>query len=880
MPGRGVKGGVRNACWTPVRRNGYHPRPLMRLRPLLTLAVALACAAGAAAQDAPVVRSVDIEGLRIHPAEDVRLKMETQVGKPYSRATLERDIRRLYQTGWFAEVRKSERCVETGPEAVIVLEVLENDVLKEIVYVGNRQFNDKEISEGALLKTGEYFAPYKVKLDADRIRDRYVEEGFAFAKVEAAQTATGSGTVVTLTVREGPRVRVSDIWFTGNVELSSWALGREMATKERTFWSILTPPVYKASQLAGDMDALVRYARGEGFLDARVFVRELTWDSDKSNVDVHIQVEEGMRYVVDSVTFEGNALFPTEELLRDLRVLPGAPFALKLLDRDERWMVDRYGEQAYIDARVTPVPEFTGEPGHVRLRWRIVEGEKVYVGRIDFLGNNRTREKVLRREMRLEPGEAFNKRHLDLGMDRIGGLRFFEPAPLELLQRAWPPARDPVVVVEVIPGEEPDERDVVVHVREGRTGNFKIGGSYSDDGGFSGLLEVTQNNFDLFDIPKSVTELITGEGFAGAGQIFQITLQPGFERSRYQASFTEPWIFDWPISMTHSLTHYDQDFRFYRERRSGTTLDFGRRWDDFAANIPGRLDPSLSRGVGGGILQGISYAMIHLPGWFFFDDHLVQGYGGLRFWERNWSVGLGYRLYRINILDPRRDAPLDVFEVAGSNYLSSVTARVAIDRRNSRVFPSQGFVSNFSWEQAGYPFGGDFNYWKAQFRHAAYSTLWTRKDGGKWIVQSDIRAGYAKAVYLSSEVPIFERFYAGGYSLRGFEPRTISPKERDEPIGGHIMALASLELSFPIIRPEVFGRDIDVLRGAFFTDWGTVVANSHDFGRFRWSVGFGIRLQIPLGPQVVPITVDFGFPLREQEDDEGQTVHIGFDFGF
>jgi outer membrane protein insertion porin family len=862
-----------------------YPPPLMNFQRFLAAALIFSAAAIARAQDAPVVKRIEIEGLRIHTPDEVRSKMSTHVGRAYSAETLDEDIRRLFGLGWFADVKRSERSILEGAQAVvIVLEVLENDVLREVRYVGNRKFDSEDLAAGAILKAGEYFAPWKVKLDADRIRDKYLAEGFALVKVTPTEASTGKGTIVTMTVREGPRVSVFDIDIRGTAGLDAGKMEKEMQTKDTDIWNFVSPPDFRADVLEEDVKALVRYARNQGYLDAKVYLRELEWDADRHWVSIHIQVEEGIRYVVDSVDIEGAELFAVNELYRGLKVRPGEPFALGVVDRDEMWMVDKYREKAYIDVEIFAVPRYQPQKGHVKLTWKIREGSKVYVGRIDFVGHHRTREKVLRREMRLLPGEEFNKLLLDASKNGLGDLRYFEPNRPQIINRAWGPVRDPVIVIEVLPGSQKDERDLLIHVQEGRTGNLQFGGTYSDEGGFSGKLAVTQNNFDLFDLPKSLGELFNGEGFAGGGQIAAIDLQPGFQRSSYSASFTEPWMLNYPVYMTVAGHFSDTDQRFFRDRRLEGSIDFGHRWDDFVAAPPGKLDSELSGTFMGSILQGISYAAIHLPLYFAFDDHVVRGYSVDDFYTRNYSVGIGYRLSRINIIKVSDDAPTDLKDVEGVNYLSSITLHVTLDRRNSSLTPSQGFLSTVSYEYAGYPIGGYFDFWKINYRHQAFTTLWTIDTGplggGKIIFETDLNGGFAQEHYYSRSLPIFERYYAGGKTLRGFEPRTISPKEGDDPIGGNIKVLASAEITWPIIRPELYGRDIDILRGAVFTDWGTVVAHTHDFGYFRWSVGIGIRLQIPLGPQVVPLTIDWGIPLRKQHGDRRQAIHIGFDFGF
>ncbi|MBI2922474.1 MAG: outer membrane protein assembly factor [Planctomycetes bacterium] len=862
-------------------------------RALIPAILIFAFASPAAAQGERTVKRIEFEGLRLHSADEILRKMEIREGKPWSDAVFDSDRRRLYGTGWFSRFEKSPRCIFEGPDAVVlVVEVLENDVVREIRFNGNRQFNDEEISENSHLKAGEYFSEFRMSMDANRIRDRYLEEGYAFVKVDTARSAGEKGVVATFTIREGPRARVRGVELHGLRQLTRSKARRVVSATAGTFLgNLFSPPVYKAQELARDVERLARYAQSEGYLDARVYLKELEWNEDRTRVTAHVQVEEGIQYIVDSMEIEGNRIIATEELMRGLLALPGEPCALKNVERDEDALIGKYRDAAYVDADVQLRQTVLGDrPGRVKLVWRIREGEKVYVSRIDFFGNSRTREKVLRRQMRLFPGDELNVGLLNQSMNRLKGLGYFEAPGREMLYRSWIPARDPdgIIVVECLPGEEKNVRDLFIHVQEGRTGNFQFGGTYSDAAGVSGFLRVTQRNFDLIDLPGSLAELFTGEAFAGGGQIMSINLQPGNRRSLYSVSFTEPWFLNLPMSLSLSGSSYDRDRRFYRDRRITGSAGLSWHWEpppmprlDFAEGVVGTPAPT---SLFTSLLHGFVSIFEHIPVYSLIDDLAIRQNSIARFWQRGWFVGADYSFSRIQISEIDHDAPSDVFDVEGLSYLSAVSLRVGFEHVDNPGMPSRGVISEVSYRHAGYPLGGDWDFWRYDFVNRSFTTLFVSKTGGKTVFSTEIRGAFAQEHYYTEEVPIFERLYLGGTgSFRGFETTTISPKDRDEPIGGNVLAFAGAEVSFPLVRLENGPGYLDFLRGVVFTDWGTVVESGHDFGHFRWSVGFGFRINVLgllSGGMQAPVSVDFGFPLKMQEDDERQTVHVGFDFGF
>ncbi|HRX85254.1 MAG TPA: outer membrane protein assembly factor, partial [Phycisphaerae bacterium] len=368
---------------------------------------------------------------------------------------------------------------------------------------------------------------------------------------------------------------IRKIIFSGNENIPDGEL-RKHITSQTYFW-IFRDGKFDEDTVEADAAAVQNFIRDEGYLDARVGY-QLDFSDDRRDLTVTFTIAEGRRYYVKDILFEGNTVFSSAELSAGLPLEVGAPIVQRKLDLAVKQITDQYGSAGYIDARVRPTRVFTEEEGYVRVTFTIDEGTQFHVGRIVVRGNERTQDKVIRRELGLYPGELFDLPDARESEQRIRDLRLFESASVA-----------PV-------GDEPGVRDVLVNIDEGRkAGNFIFGFGVTSNSGLVGSIVLDLNNFDIFDTPRSFTEFINRRAFYGAGQRLRIEAQPGTQLNRFRIDFTEPYLFDKPTRFDYSLYFFERGRESYNERRIGTTVSFGRRlqWEklkDWYGEIAFRLE--------------------------------------------------------------------------------------------------------------------------------------------------------------------------------------------------------------------------------------------------------------------------------------------------
>jgi outer membrane protein insertion porin family len=365
------------------------------------------------------------------------------------------------------------------------------------------------------------------------------------------------------------------------------------------------------------------------------------------------------------------------------------------------------------------------------------------------------------------------------------------------------------VTYEYQDGDSPGTKKAYFDVEEGKTGSIRFAAGISSDQGFTGSISFVKRNFDLFDIPTSWEEFLEGNAFTGAGQTLSLSFQPSQETVLFNISWEEPYLFDQNVDLGVNLFLSQSNRNSYQEDRLGTRISVGRRFG------------------------------------------------------REMVLDLSLRWELVSIEDLDFLAPTDAFAVAGDNTFSSLGLRYLWDKRDDLLLPSEGFLLSTGIEWSNEFLGGDFNFLKYTFSYDYYYTLYKQQDGEKHILDIGTRLGYADPFGGTEEVPIFERFFAGGLtSVRGFEYRTLGPQEFGEPIGGEAMYIGSLEYSFPLYD--------QILRGALFTDIGNIAETYDDgtFDDFRASYGFGLRVRLPqiLGPR--PLALNFGFPIIYNHGDD------------
>jgi outer membrane protein insertion porin family len=347
-----------------------------------------------------------------------------------------------------------------------------------------------------------------------------------------------------------------------------------------------------------------------------------------------------------------------------------------------------------------------------------------------------------------------------------------------------------------------------VIVEEARTGRFMIGAGVNSDLGFTGQVTIDERNFDIFGFPTSWAQIANGEAFRGRGQAFRLEAMPGNRVQRYLVSFTEPYLFWTPISLNVSGFLYDRGFFDWNESRAGGRLGPGYR-----------LTPDL-------------------------------------------SVSGAVRMEDVRITDPRVLGVQQLDRVLGSNDFYSGQASVRHDTRDLPFAPTEGHLFELRYEQAF----GEYDYPRGEFELRKYFMVRERPDSsGRHTISVSLSAGFS-----GSDTPLFENYFAGGFStLRGFDFRGASPVDSGVIVGGRFRTLGSVEYIMPLTAD-------DMIKGVAFCDFGTVEEEiTIDTDNFRVAPGFGFRISVPaLGP--APLAFDFAFPVASADTDDEQIFSFFF----
>ena len=695
----------------------------------LVVLLAVGAVGAAAAEAEPtgerIIRVVVIGNARVTTHRIIG-QMHLREGSNYTPVAADEDFKRIYAIGEFDNVVMRPQCEAGG--IVLTVEVTERPVLARLQFDGNRHFSDKDLTGALGVTPGGPIDRYRVFAGARAIQQKYRDDGYYFAAATLDEDMLAKSQVARFVITEGPRVRIQKIEFSGNASIGASELEKQMET--RAYVLILSPGVFDDDRLARDIAVLRTYYVEQGFLDVRID-RKLLFSPDRTHLTVQIIVAEGPRYKVRSVAFEGVQRFDRSCLAKQLGLAPGAAYTAEAVHKDAEMIADTYGEIGYIHVSVRPVLNFTETPGQVDVSFKVEEGRPMRVGEIRIEGNRLTQDKVIRRELRFYPEEAVNTKLVDRAKRRLEGLGIFRPGSVEIT---------------AIPTAQPDVEDVLVRVEETETGSLVFGAGISSNSGLLGNISFVQRNFDLSDVPKSPQEFWRGESFRGAGQTFQIVLEPGTELQRYRIDFADPHLADTDFSFSSSLFFFDRDRDTYDERRVGLNLGFGK---EVAEDL---------------------------------------------------RAYLNLRLENINIRNIDAGAPQDVFDVEGSSNLTSIEVGIVKDTTDSLLFPTEGYRWSGSVEQAG-ALGGSYTFTKCIVDGRRYWTI-TRDV----LDRRSVFSVHGRAGFIGGDAPIFERFFAGGQgSIRGFEFRGVGPREGDTALGGDFLALASAEYAFPIFDKNLTG---------------------------------------------------------------------------
>lgn len=815
----------------------------------------------------PIVVGIEVTGEDRYAEDRLVAALGQRVGRPLDRALVERGITYLWEA-FKVRAEVVERSAEGGIELQLIVQEMPVDL--EPRFIGYDGVKLKDLREWAGLDDSSELYLHQARRVRLRLIEGYKRKGFHFIEIdivtrtpeEFEEDTHGIGDVI-FRIREGRKVRVSDVVVHGNESLPTRGFGpwkdglvpvARTQLKGPRFLNWLGD-VYVEEKLEGDLLAMRNVYRDRGYLDAIVELDHLKFNEDFSRVVVHVVVDEGRPYKVGKLRVAGvvqmpetrglngepltqpaDLVFSEQELLSRCMLKPGTTFEKLRLDADREDLRDFFGALGYLshpslrDASwkfLEPELVFDVENKTVDVTYRIVQGRQLKIREVRISGANHTRDRVLRREITVLPGQIADMKEVTRSLRLLTATGYFsdDRRPLEHNEPTY----------RFLPTDDPEWVDIEFIVEEGRVVDFEIAGGLDSNNGVFGILSLQMRNFDITDLPSgffsSFGEVYRKEAFHGAGQTLNIQLSPGSQVDYTRINFVEPDIF------RRHFNRWSLDVDFIIRDRIYDEYDESRL----------RFKPRIGRQLG-----------IY------------------------WTLFTGVSLERVEVTDLEEGVPLPpqliAQEQAGQLTLNSALFDVTYRDVDSRLNPRDGeSLTLFNSLYTG-ALGSDADFFKTEL---AYESYWVTGDettdvkpGFKFSAGGGLALPYAD----TPNVPYTERFFLGGFrTLRGFEYRGVGPNVGDAPIGGETMLRGSIEFRYPLYsttRPGTF-RKQEMLRLLLFTDAGILDADAFkvDPNELRASVGFGFGLTVPF-----PLVLNFGFPVMKGDGDRRQVFSFNLAF--
>ena len=850
---------------------------------------------------------LDHRGQQAASDELVKAHIRLKPGEPFDPTVTDNDIKSLMGTHFFRSVDITE---ENTSEGVIVRYILKGlPTVTEIRFAGNsgRKFRHSKLMRKIRSRTGDTFNGMRLASDKQEIIKEYRKAGYHQATVERTDEIDDDlGQVaVTFNITPGQRVKIDDIVFEhiradqGDELFATQRQLRKVLKTRRHWWmSWLTGSgKFEEEQWEADMDELKKYFHSHGYIDFNI-EEEIEEEIKEGRIVLRLIIDQGYPYHVGNVIFEGNSddIYSDRELMdgaftfeHHVRpyLMEGAVFTPEGFEADVRAIRDLYEIKGYLDADIRGTYTPNTDTGQIDLHYNIVENEMVKVEKIEIRGNTTTKDKVIRRELTIHPGETFDMVSVKMSKRRLEGTGLFER-----------------VETEVEPIEDlPASRNLVIGVTEGRTANLMMGFGYGSIMSLYGQVGFTQGNFDLFNPPY----------FTGGGQKFRLQITAGSRHEDYMMTFEEPFLFDRKLRLSLDLYHRDNRFlsQYFNQKRTGARVGLSRTlFNDYTY---------------GGINYTIERVGIHDRSYYTYmlQEHDILEAGLI-------SPPLTGDPFKWEFDQARRDEG-EYAELNHDRMVSKFGTFLTYSTLNHALLPSRGQRTQLTAEIAGGPFGGETEMYRLELESAYYFPgLFPGH-----VLEVVGRAGVVDNFGSSSRVPYFDRFFLGGtHTMRGYDYRDIGPRlkkwkvskgmhegsqhygyhvdvvqdgqvvEKDkfipvyhnpsdfpfnghqsavyhpaegtswnpvvidgsEPLGGSSYWFGSMEYTIPII---------DNLRFALFYDIGMSYLDPYEFdlGEYADNWGVGLRLIVPM---LGPLRLDYGFPLSHPDyADGGGQFHFG-----
>ena len=739
---------------------------------------------------APTIQSVAVTGNQRIEGDTIGSYLVVAPGDPADPQLLDLGVKTLFNTGLFSDVSLSMQ-----PGGVLLIEVKENPIINQVILDGNKRVKEDKITEEVQLAPRAVFTKSKVQADVQRIIEVYRRTGrFAATVTPKVKLLEQNRVDVIYEIDEGPKTGVAKVNFVGNEVFTDGELRGVLLTKESRWWRFFSSNAnYDPDRLEYERELLRQHYGRNGYADFQVVnaVAELT--PDRKDFFITFTIDEGPKYTIGDVKVKTSLAKLDESVLeRFVPIKPGQTFDGEKVEKTVESITFATGATGYAFVDVNPRIQRNETSKTIDLTFEVNEGPRVYVERINIKGNTRTLDKIIRREVRIAEGDAFNRVLVDRSRARIRSLGYFGE-----------------VEIEEKPGSAPDRTELDVTVEERSTGSFSVGVGVSS----------TENFIVDFSIQES--------NLLGRGQFLRFRVQASSRTRSVDLRFTQPYFLDRNLAAGFSLFNNRTNFLesgFVRDR-TGFGLNAGFQVSEygrgnlqylFTRDDVDLVEDNIFNQVTLPIAPGTDPATFVVPGASINDLALLddQGVATQIFADAVSATG-----FRCDFLT-QSFSPL--CEQRGTFVTSLLGASLSFDKRDDPIDPSRGWRASLSASVAGV--GGDVNYYRTQFNGAYYHPLFAGFVGAL-----KLNAGYIDG-YAGDDVRLSDRFFQGAGTFRGFDVAGVGPRflnggginQRDnvifsQAIGGKVTAIASGEVLVPVPLPKEYG-----IRAALFADVGTV----------------------------------------------------------
>lgn len=725
------------------------------------------------------VRDIQVVGLQRVENETVMSYLDIDKSKVVSEDKMDESLKQLYATGLFEDVSFS-----VTPDGRMIISVIESPMINERVFDGNDKVDSAMLEKEVQSAPRTTYNKARVQEDVQRILEVYKRNGRYAAAVDPKIIKRDQNRVdLVFEIEEGPVASIDKVNFIGNTHYSSDDLESEIMSKESRWYRIFSSSEnYDAEKTNYDKEMLRRFYLKHGYADFRVVSAVAELSPDKKSFVLTYVLDEGPRYQVADIRIVSEIKdVNTEELKEVLLLEAGDTYNAEKAEKSVYEITEELGKKGFAFVDVNPELERNVADSTMVLTFRIKEGARVFVDKINISGNTRTDDDVIRREFRIDEGDAFNAAKIRASRRNVENLDYFSK-----------------VDIQTVPSDDSNKADVNVKVQEKSTGYFDVGVGYSTVNGALVRTGVTENNFQ------------------GRGQQLGFDIGVSQRAQDYNINFTEPYFLGRRLSAGVDLFHTSEDYQDEGSYDSAST---------------------------GGRLR---------LGWNYTDD---------------LSQYVRYTLRKDKIENVDKNASIYIKEEQG-DYVGSIFGQTLVyDKRDSAINPKEGYYLSFGNDVAGA--GGDEKFYKFDAKAYKYFTI-----ADYYTFKLFANGGYIEG-FGGKDVRLSNRYYLGGYNMRGFEYAGIGARDKytDDALGGNWMVYTGAEMSFPIGLDElgVKGRtfvDVGILGKPDNLDPDIVEYSSSP----RVAAGVGVTWQSPMGN----IDVDLAFPIAKKSYDKTEAFRLNF----